>query len=155
MRRQAKVGTFKDHIEIVGIAAVVISLGFVAYEIRQNNELAAAEARQVRTSMVVDAWRFTAENSEFAEIRVRDNNGEEISDAERIRIDSHVMSIYVMLDWTFQELSEDSPEMKQVREVQRHNFATHSGYRRVWEARKNSFRPEFVQWMEENVVNQQ
>lgn len=147
-------GKFKDRIEIVGIAAVVISLGFVAYEIRQNNELAAAEARQVRTSMVVDAWRFSAEHGDFVDIRVRDNNGEDITDAERIRIDSHVMSIYVMLDWTFQELSEDSPEMKQVREVQRHNFATHSGYRRVWQARKNSFRPEFVQWMEDNVVNQ-
>ena len=46
-------GKFKDNVEIVGIAAVVISLGFVAYEIRQNNELMAAEARQVRTGMVL------------------------------------------------------------------------------------------------------
>ncbi len=154
-RLQPKLKTFRDQVEVVGIVAVVISLGFVAYEIRQNNDLAAAEARQVRTSMVIDAWRFTAENSEFADIRVRDNNGEEISDAERIRIDSHVMSVFVMLDWTFQELPEGSPEMNQVREVQRNNFALYAGYRRVWEARKNSFRPEFVQWMEDNVVNQQ
>ena len=152
--RQSKVGKFKDNIEIVGIAAVVMSLGFVAYEIRQNNELMAAEARQVRTGMVVDAWRFTAEHGDLADIRVRDNNGEEIADAERNRIDSHVMSVYVLLDWTFQELTENSPEMIQARKVQRFNFANHSGYRRVWEARKNSFRPEFVLWMDENVANQ-
>ncbi len=146
-------GKLKDNVEIVGIAAVVISLGFVAYEIRQNNELMAAEARQVRTGMVVDAWRFTAEHGDLADIRVRDNNGEDITDAERSRIDSHVMSVFVVLDWTFQELTENSPEMKQVREVQRYNFANHTVYRRVWKARKNSFRPEFVQWMDENVVN--
>ena len=138
---------------MVGIAAVVLSLGFVAYEIRQNNELMAAEARQVRTNMVVDAWRFSAEHGDLAEIRGREGNGEEISDVERYRIDSHVMSVYVVLDWTFQELSEDSPEMDQVREVQRYNFANVPGYRRVWEARKDSFRPEFVRWMDENVAS--
>ena len=147
-------GKLKDNVEIVGIAAVVLSLGFVAYEIRQNNELMAAEARQVRTSMVVDAWRFFAEHGDLAEIRVRDNNGEEITEVERNRIDNYVMSVYVLLDWTFQELSENSPEMNQVREVQRYNFANNLGYRRVWEARKNAFRPEFVQWMDENVASQ-
>ncbi len=146
-------GKLKDNVEIVGIAAVVISLGFVAYEIRQNNELMAAEARQVRTGMVADAWRFSAEHGDLADIRDRENKGEEITDVERNRIDSHVMSVYVILDWTFQELSEDSPEMKQVREVQRHNFANHAVYRRVWNTRKNSFRPEFVRWMDENVAN--
>ena len=147
-------GRFKDNIEIVGIAAVVISLGFVAYEIRQNNELMAAEARQVRTSMVVDSWRFMSENGDLAEIRGKDKSGEEITDVERSRIDNYVMSVYVLLDWTFQELSENSPEMNQVREVQRFNFANNPGYSRVWEARKNSFRPEFVQWMDDNVVSQ-
>lgn len=147
-------GKLKDNVEIVGIAAVVLSLGFVAYEIRQNNELMAAEARQVRTSMVVDSWRFTAEHGELAEIRAKENSGEEITDVEQSRIDNYVMSVYVLLDWTFQELSENSPEMNQVREVQRYNFANNSGYRRVWEARKDSFRPEFVQWMDENVANQ-
>jgi len=113
----------------------------------------AAEARQVRTSMVVDAWRFSAEHGDLAEIRGKENNGEEISDVERNRIDNYVMSVYVLLDWTFQELSENSPEMNQVREVQRYNFANNSAYRRVWEARKTSFRPDFVQWMDENVAN--
>ena len=148
-----KVGKLKDNVEIVGIAAVVISLGFVAYEIRQNNELMAAEARQVRTGMVVDAWRFAAEHGDLADIRVREKNGEEITDVERSRIDNYVMSVFVLLDWTFQELSENSPEMNQVREVQRNNFANHPGYRRAWEARKNSFRTEFIQWMDENVAN--
>ena len=146
-------GKLKDNIELVGIAAVVLSLVFVAYEIRQNNELMAADARQVRTSMVIDSWRFGAENGELAEIRVRERSGEELTDVERERVDALVMAIFVGLDWQFKELTANSPEMNQVREVQRYNFANKAEYRRVWADRKNSFRPEFVQWMDENVVN--
>jgi hypothetical protein len=147
------VGKLKDNIELVGIAAVVLSLVFVAYEIRQNNELMAADARQVRTSMVIDSWRFGAENGELAEIRVRERSGEELTDVERERVDALVMAIFVGLDWQFKELTANSPEMNQVREVQRYNFANKAEYRRVWADRKNSFRAEFVQWMDENVVN--
>ena len=116
-------GKLKDNIELVGIAAVVLSLVFVAYEIRQNNELMAADARQVRTSMVIDSWRFGAENGELAEIRVRERSGEELTDVERERVDALVMAIFVGLDWQFKELTANSPEMNQVREVQRYNFA--------------------------------
>lgn len=138
---------------LVANIGVIGGILLLAYELRQNNELMAAEARQIRTSMVIDAWRFSAENSDLAEIRVRERNGEEVSDADWQRIDSYVMSVFVMLDWTLLELSANSPEMNQVREVQSYNFANRSEYRKVWEVRKNSFRPEFVQWMEANVVN--
>ena len=138
---------------MVANVGVIGGILMLAYELRQNNELIAAEARQVRTSMVIDSWRFAAENGDLAELRGREKNGEEMTDVERQRVDAHVMSVFVMLDWTFQELSANSPEMNQVREVQRYNFANKSEYRRVWKVRKNSFRPEFVQWMEENVAN--
>lgn len=143
----------KDYIEIIGIAAVVFSLGFVAYEIRQNNDLMAADARQVRTSIVIDAWRFAAENGDLAELRVRERNGEELTRAERERVDALVMAVLVSLDWQFGEMSKDSPELHQVLENQRYNFAKKSEYRRVWKDRKNAFRPEFVQWIDENVVD--
>ena len=144
---------FGQLVSCVANIGVLAGILILAYELRQNNELMAAEARQVRTSMVVDSWRFTAEHGDLAEVRGRERNGEEITDVERQRVDAYVMSVYVMLDWTFQELSANSPEMNQVREVQSNNFANRSEYRRVWEDRKNSFRPEFVQWMEENVAN--
>ncbi len=146
-------GKMKDHIELVGIAAVVLSLAFVAYEIRQNNELMAAEARQVRTSMVIDSWRFGAENGELAELRGRERRGEDLTDIERERVDALIMAVFVSLDWQFRELSADSPELDQVREVQRYNFANKAEYPRVWKIRKDSFRPEFVKWMDENVIN--
>ena len=135
----------------VGVIGGILML---AYELRQNNELMGAQARQVRTSMVIDLWKVAAENGELAELMGRERNGEELTDVELQRVDAYVMSVFVMIDWVFQELSANSPEMNQVRAVQRYSFANKSEYRRVWEDRKTSFRPEFVQWYEENVVNQ-
>ena len=107
-----------------------------------------------RTAMSVDAWRFFAENGDLIELRERERSGEELSSVETRRIDSSIMSIFVIVAWTFSELSEGSSDLRQVREVQRYIFSNSPEYRRVWEARKTTFDPAFVQWMEKNFVNQ-
>ncbi len=112
-----------------------------------------ADARLNRVVMSIDAWRSTAENDDLAELREREKSGEELSNAERRRVDASVMSIFVIVAWTFSELPEESLGLKQVREVQRYNFANFPEYRRVWEVRKSVFDPAFIQWMEDNVVN--
>jgi hypothetical protein len=144
---------FGQTISILANVGVIAGIVLLVLELRQNNELMAAEARQVRTSMVIDSWLFVAEHGDFADLRGRQRNGEEITETQWQRIEAYVMSVFVTLDWTLQELSANSPEMDQVREVQRHNFGSRPEYRRVWEARKNSFRPEFIQWMDDNVAN--
>ena len=125
----------------------------MAYELRQNNELMAAEARFNRVALVTDVWHFTAENGDIAELREQIRNDEDISSTGHRRVNATVMAVFVVLEWTFRELSEDSREMQQVREVQRYNFANYPEYRTVWETRKNSFHPSFVRWMEENVTH--
>ncbi len=140
-------------ITILANVGVIAGIIFLAIELQQNNQLMEAEARQARTSMVIDLWNFTAEHGDLYELRERANNNEVLSRAEQIRVDASVMAVFVMLEWTFRELSKDSPEMNQVREVQRYNFANEASTSKVWEARKNSFDPAFVQWMEQNVIN--
>jgi len=140
--------TFLANVGVLG------GLLLLAFELQQNNELMEADARMNRTVMSVDAWRFFAENGDLAELREREKSGEELSNAERRRVDAAVMSVFVIVAWTFAELPEESSDLKQVREVQRHNFANAPEYRRVWKARRSTFDPAFIQWMEENVVNQ-
>ena len=139
-------------ITILANIGVIAGILLLAYELQQNNELMRAEARESRMNMVVDFWMFPAEHHDYAEIKVRSQNGEKLSNVERYRLDSEVMATYVMLDWTFRELSANSSEMKQVRVVQLYNFANKPEFPRVWEAKKKTFDPGFVQWMEENVV---
>jgi len=131
---------------------VLIGILLLAYELRQNNDLMEAEARLNRVNMVVDAWRFTAENGDVTELREREKAGEELSGADVRRIDATIMAIFVLLEWTYRELSEESREMTQLREVQRYNFSTAPEYHRVWNERKVSFDPAFVEWMDRNVV---
>ena len=97
---------------------------------------------------------FGAENAELFELREAEKRGEELSSAETRRIDATIRAIFVLIEWTFNELPRNSSELNQVREVQRHNFANHPEYVRVWESRKKSFDPAFVQWIEDTVINQ-
>ncbi len=146
-------------IEPAQIVTLIASIGVIggmlllAYELRQNNDLMEAEARLNRVNMVVDAWRFTAENGDVTELREREKAGEELSGADVRRIDATIMAIFVLLEWTYRELSEESREMTQLREVQRYNFSKGPEYHRVWNERKVSFDPAFVEWMDRNVVD--
>ena len=112
-----------------------------------------AEARFNRMSMAVNAWYFNAGTVDLSVLRERARNSEPLDGAEQRRVDGAMMALFVMLEWTFQELGSDSSAMNQVREVQRYNFSNDVSYRRVWEARKPSFDPAFTQWMQENVVD--
>ena len=143
----AKIGTFIANIGVIG------GMLLLAYEVRQNNELMEAEARLNRVNMAVDAWRFTAEHGDVTELREREKNGEELSGADVRRIDSTVMAVFLLLEWTYREMSGDSRQLEQVREVQRYNFSNAPEYRRVWNERKASFDPAFVEWMERQVVD--
>ena len=98
-------GQVMTFIANVGVLGGILLL---AYELRQNNELMEADARLNRVVMSIDAWRSTAENVDLAELREREKSGEELSNGERRRVDASVMSILVIVDWTFAELPEES-----------------------------------------------
>ena len=144
---------FSQTVTILANIGMIGGILLLAYELRQNNELMAAEARFNRVALVTDVWHFTAEHGDITELREQIRNEEVISGAEHRRVNATVMAVFVVLEWTYRELSEDSREMQQVREVQRYNFANYPEYRTVWETRRDSFHPSFVQWMEDNVIN--
>jgi hypothetical protein len=141
-------------IHILANIGVIGGILLLAFELKQNNELMAAEARFNRLTMVSDAWRFRAENSDLANLRIRAINGDSLSEPDIWRIESSIMATFVLLQWTFRELPIGSPEIRQMKEVQRYHFDTDPSYQKVWETRSSAFDPDFVQWMEENVVNQ-
>ena len=138
---------------LIANIGVILGILFLAYELNQNNELMEAEARLNRTILTIDAWRATSENPSLTELREKEKLGEPLTLAETRQIDAAVMAVFVTIEWSFGELPRDSSEINQIREVQRHNFANSPEYNRVWQSRKSSFNPDFVQWMEGNVVN--
>ena len=142
--------------QTIGILAnigVIAGIVFLALELRQNNEFAAAAGRFNRVSLVSEQFRTQAEDADLTELRVRAAKGEALSDVEQRRLDGWMMSIFVILQWELEELPADSPEIVNLREVQRQNFANDASYRKAWQERKGGFSHEFVEWMENNVVN--
>ena len=142
-----------QRIEILANVGVIIGIVFLVAELRQSNDMMAAQDRFNRLTLSNEGWRSLAENGDLTELRVRAANNEPLSDVEWRRVDAAVMRVLVNLDWMYRELPGDDPTINQMRQIQRNNFANDASYPRVWENRKSAFRPEFVQWMEDNVVN--
>ncbi len=141
-------------ITILANVGVIAGIIFLGVELRQNNELMAAEARFSRVMMSNEGWRSLAENGDLTELRVRAWNNEALTEAEQIRVDAAAMRVLVNMEWIYRELPADSPERNYMRDQLRSSFSRGPTTGSVWEERKAAFDPGFVQWMDENVVNE-
>ena len=94
--------TLRSAIEIVGIAAVVLSLLLVAYEVRQSNRIAQATTTYEIGRDVNEFNELGYSDPEFAEllVKLRDENFEPTSvEAMRVRL----LANRFMNLWTIQE----------------------------------------------------
>lgn len=139
-------------IQILANVGIIAGLVFLGVELRQNNALMAAEARFNRRVLYNEVWRMTAENGDLAEVFDRAARGETLATAEWRRVNALTMISWLNTAWQFQELSEDSPEMRSSAAFLRAGFANNPNQQRLWENNKPGFDPGFVAWMEENVV---
>ena len=131
--------------------AVLIGIVFVALELRQNNELMAAEARFNRVTVSRDAWQAMAENGDYADLLVRARRGEELSATDEFRATASTMRYLVNMDWMYRELPADSPERNYLRQSLI-SASTNPMFLRVWAAQKIYFSPTFVEWVEKEIL---
>ena len=131
--------------------AVLIGVVFVALEIRQNNDLMAAEARFNKVSVSRDAWQAIAENGDYADLLVRARRGEELSETDEYRATAHMMRYLVNMDWMYRELPTDSPERNY---MQQSLIASSANplFLRVWVDQKTWFSPAFVEMVEKEIL---
>jgi hypothetical protein len=94
--------------EIVGAAAVVITLYYLAVQIRQNsrlvqrsNEYADATSVYESQSMYMQCFSQLANDGELADIYRRFMNGEAIDGTDQIRAEAFIMTYVVWLEKTF------------------------------------------------------
>ena len=131
--------------------AVLIGIVFVALELRQNNELMAAEARFNRVTVSRDAWQAMAENGDYADLLVRARRGEELSETDEFRATASNMRYLVNMDWMYRELPVDSPERNYMRQSLI-SVSTNPMFLRVWATQKTYFSPAFVEWVEKEIL---
>ena len=138
----------------VGVIAGIVFLGI---ELRQNNELMAAEARATYASMDQAGWGFIIENPDFIEVLVKDRNGESLTEAEELRLNALWMQN--LAQHQFRYLEDPDSAVNWV-PGQRRNFDSYPSLRSAWQgtgssrqAGKDNFDSRFVQFYDENVAN--
>lgn len=72
--------------EVVGVIAIVVSLIYLAVQIRQNTKVARAATRQAIADSTENLGSDILNNGEIAEIFVRHINGEDLSAVENLRL---------------------------------------------------------------------
>jgi hypothetical protein len=72
--------------EIVGASAVVVSLIYLATQIRQNTKVARSTMRHGITNSAMVGGQIMAENQYISPIMFRHNNGEELAGDEYLRL---------------------------------------------------------------------
>ena len=134
--------------EIIGTIAVVISLVYVAIQIRHSNRHMAHEAQRARAQAVRENLRGMADN---AEIFVKEGSGEALTAAEFHRMSMYWMGVLFSYQTSFQQLPRN--EIIGHANFIRRFFESSPSIRATWEKNRDTFQPEFARFVEDYVID--
>ena len=142
--------------------AVVAGIIFLAFELRQNNELLEAEIRTIRHDVRATDFLLPLEHPQFGDALIKNHNGETLSEYESLILNRAIATTlynyqYVFTEFSLGRIAENSLPINQWRTDFDGDASSSLAYwpdlREYWEARKHlDFDPEFVEWMDENIV---
>ncbi|HEV7690084.1 MAG TPA: hypothetical protein VGO52_04655 [Hyphomonadaceae bacterium] len=127
--------------EVIGAAAVVISLVFVGVQVAQSNALAreAAEQKQIESINVIS--RLIIENPQLADAMARTQIGEELTPAEQVLMNS--LGTFTERTWEALYLQYKAgrvaPELWEAHHSQAMETYGTPGIQDLWERRKHWF----------------
>ena len=147
--KKLDIGELVQTLANVGVLAGIV---FLAIEIRQNNELMEAEARFNRLSVSREAYNIQSTNRELAEIIVKANNNESLTEVEHYRFAMSQMRFWINMEWIFRDMPVDSPERKYA-EGQIMLVMSHKLRRQIFLDRVDRFDASFVSWVEDNILD--
>jgi hypothetical protein len=143
--------------QAIGILAnlgVIAGILFLAIEIQQNNDLLSAQARATRTQVRLDAYELSVASPDLSRAEVKQQGGEVLTGYERASLMSADRAVltrwqYVYGEWQAGLIEDADVPTDDWSRV----FSNDQILQQVWRAESRaSFRPDFVQWMEEIVV---
>ena len=140
--------------QLIGIIANVGVIGgilFLAIEVRQNNDLMEEEAQRARGESVREAYYQMADNGELAAIWVKESNGETLTAVEAVRLTSWYLRGLFGYQTSFQQLPRE--DLEPMTNWFRLRYQSSPTWRSMWEQNRATFVPDFVRFMEENVVD--
>ena len=143
-------------ITILANLGVIAGIVFLAFELQQNNRLMAAQVRAFEIEMSRSYPQDVLQNSDVAAAITKHLNGEELTDIEETQV--YFVGLRLLRSWQWEwgelqagMLDEATFNVAGKRGAYRSN---RTGIRTAFEQGRAIFPPDFVQWMEENIVNE-
>ncbi len=144
--------------EIIAAIAVIASLVYIGSELRQNTEALQTQSRYNLINLRIGAMDIQLQNFELLDALHRYVDGEDLSAAERSAVNLHSMRLLEMWQWQHGEFQAGTLTLEQLPvESWRsfyHDNILPNALSEIWEMRRRTLRPDFVQFMVENVVNE-
>lgn len=149
-------------VEILANLGVIAGLVFLGLEIQQNNELLETEIISTRQSIRAQDFLLPVEYPELGHALIDSRNGKELTEYQTLILNR--VTSTTLFNWQFihaefikGRIDEDSLPVRAWRRAFRGEGTSETDYwpdmTEYWEHNHVAFDPEFVAWMEENVVN--
>jgi len=149
-------------VEILANLGVVAGLVFLGLEIQQNNELLETEIISTRQAIRAQDFLMPIEYPELGQALIDSRNGRELTDYQILILDRFTSTM--LFNWQFiyaeyikGRIDEDSMPVRVWRKAFQGQGTSETDYwpdmREYWEKNHIAFDPEFVAWMEQNIVN--
>ncbi len=143
-------------VTILANVAIIAGIGFLGIELQQNNALLGAQARATRAQVRMDGTDLVLNTPELMHAFARQQSGESLSELDQMYLNLAANGVFVRWEYVYGEFREGLIEEDSVPvENWRYVFNADPTMAKQWEAiGRFSFHPNFVQWMDENVVNE-
>lgn len=140
-------------ISIFANLGVIAGIFFLGYELQQNNRYLKEQARFNLFQNRISISRELAEYPDLARLYHSQEN-QELTVNDRLRRDELLHTVFLSWQYDYESvnlgtLEEDRFAVNGIREVW-----GELDLDAVWQRRRNRYLPEFVQWVDENVVNE-
>ena len=140
---------FNDKLVLLANLGVIFGIVFLAFELRQTNELMESERRYNRLQVVMQGNSPYVDSPLLNEAFRKATFGEPLNDNESIALTFQMINIFSAWQWTWIELGgTDEFPLAQYQDAMRDSLFL----REMWEERKQVLMPEFVQFVDENIV---
>ena len=142
-------------LHVLANAGVIAGILLLAFELRQNNELLSAQARADREVVRREAGLRYMENPALLSAIVKAKNGEQLTEEEALLLNYANRTAlwdwqYVVREYRIGLLDATILPTDTWADL----FREEPGMAEYWSKNPGYFEPEFIQWMEENIVNE-
>lgn len=155
-----KISKFSDWMTIATNIAVVAGIIALAIEVSQNTKQLRAQASYNLLQNRVEIRSGVTHDPELAEFWLRMKSEQPLSEVDALRALAHAETVLLKWHWEYSQyvdgsLSLDELPVQAYRAAWRGvGWANFKGFPGAWPSLKGQFRPDFVAWMEANVINQ-